>query len=135
IREHAADVGSLVRPADGAHLAVVERREQLEQLVVGLPAGAAIIAERLRAVSAERSGERLHRRAQAPQFLRIGFEPVAAPPLEQLAGALDEPRLAARRPADKRDELIVDEQRAARELLAPAAVDVRGERIVELRVE
>src|SRR5690606_18127990 len=130
-----ADVGPLAGLAHRAHLAVVERREQFEQLVVHLPARADVIAERLRAVFAERSGERLYRRAQRAQLGRVGLERFAAAGAPELAQALGKPGLAARGAADEGDELVVDEQRAAGDLLAPAAVDVRGERIVEARLE
>ena len=131
--DETADVGRLVGPAHRAHLAVVERREQLEQLVVGRPARALVVAERLRAVLSERGGERLQRGAQAAQLGRVGLDPLAPAAAEQPAGLLGESRLAARRAAHQGHELVVDEQRAARQLAPPAPVDMRRERIVELR--
>ena len=131
IGHHPADIGVGFGPPHGPHLAIIERAQQLQQLVVGGAAGAGIIAQRLRPVLAQGGGQRLHRRAQRAHVLGIGLDLLAPAPPHQLAGALRQPGLAARRAPHQRHELVVDEQRPARQLAAPAAVDMGRQRIVE----
>ena len=67
--------------------------------------------------------------AQAPQILRIGLQPVAILAPKFLADTFHEPRFAAGRTTDKRNELIVHEQLSRTEPLAPAFIDMTTDRI------
>ena len=100
--------------APGASRRCRARESSSSSSLLVVAARALVVAERLRAVVAERGGERLQRGAQARSSWdrpRPARGRACGP---QLARALGEAGLAARRAAHERDELVVDEQRAAR---------------------
>ena len=138
VREHMADVGVVRRPPHGAHLAVVERREQLEHFRIGPAVGAVgdrIIPQHRRAVILQAGDKAGDRRLERADVLGISLKLVLPGTGEHLRQALGQPGLAARGATDEGDELVVDEQRSARQPLLPARVDVARQGIGELGFE
>ena len=115
------------RQHDRAHLAVVDARQEFERLRIsaGFLAIAGQQARPVRLQSGKKRGRRGIKLAD-----RAGL--VVGLASELALQTLRQARLAARRTADDRQELLVDEQLALGEPLVPLAADRRAERGFEL---
>ncbi len=135
IGNHPANIGFHVRFANRPHLAIVERGKQLEQLIIGLTRRAGIIAKRLCAIFAKTGSERLQGSAQGTQIPGVNVFGFGCAAAEEFARPLCQTSLAASRAAHQRNKLVIHEQRAGRQFVAPAPVNMRRKRVFKLRVQ